>query len=362
MYAPQRRPARRQPTNLLLFTGLNALRLIGLGGLIAAAIFWWPVQNALSSNQTVALAYTAGLVLAPPALWSFVIPWSPGGMLLQRIQARTVGLYVVFGAAVFFTYYSFKLQSSWWLAQPGTVDSNLVYQQVMVGLLLYIIIPGLIWTPISPDEFETQVKQDQLVKRYEMQTKADIAILDATLLRAQQRAAVGFANLLPAEREELAGVMTGLITGMDDTLQRIAGNFNEAAETIYGQHGTDLFSAPPFASDFADMLDYISESISGMGQRELPPATGDTIPVGVPVPAPALPAGVRGESLRFPAEYQAARGQLRGVWSDADLAKIIGKDPRTARDRIKAWRAAGLVDRDQDGANSWYFTEREEGR
>lgn len=261
----------KQPQfNLLLFTGLNALRLIGLVGLIAAAIFWWPVQNELSTNRTVALAYTIGLVLAPPALWSFLFPWSPGGMLLFRIQQRTIGQVVVALAALYFSYYSYQLQTSWWTAQEVTRDSNMVTQQVIIGLLLYIVIPGLVWTPVDPDEFEKQVKQEQLVKRYDMQTKADIAIMDATFLRAQQRAAIGFANLLPAEREELAAVMKGLVTGMDTTLQRIAGNFNETAEAIYGQHGKDMFSAPPFADTFADMLNFVGDSILTMGEVERP--------------------------------------------------------------------------------------------
>lgn len=257
-----------KPVNLLMFTGLNALRLIGLVGLVAAAIFWWPVQSELSTNRTVAVAYTIGLVLAPPALWSFVIPWSPGGMLLFRIQQRTIGQLVVALAAVYFTCYSYQLQTSWWSAQPVTRDSNMITQQVLIGLLLYIVIPGLVWTPVDPEEFEKQVKQERLVKRYDMQTKADIAILDATLLRAQQRAAIGFANLLPAERQELAGVMSGLVTGMDTTLQRIAGNFNETAETIYGQHGKDMFSAPPFADTFADMLQFVSGAILTMDTAE----------------------------------------------------------------------------------------------
>jgi hypothetical protein len=262
MHAPHHR---KQQPNLLLFTGLNALRLIGLIGLVAAAIFWWPVQSDLSTNRPVALAYTIGLVLASPALWSFVIPWSQGGMLLQRIQRQTIGFWIVGAAAAFFAYYSWRLQTAWWSAQPVTAESGMVGQQVAIGLLLYIVIPGLIWTPVSSDEFEAQVTQDRLVKRYDIQTKADIAILDATLLRAQQRAAIGFANLMPAEQQELAGVMEGLITGMDTTLQRIAGNLNETAETIYGQHGKDLFSAPPFADDLAEMLDYISQSILKMG-------------------------------------------------------------------------------------------------
>jgi hypothetical protein len=173
-------------------------------------------------------------------------------------------------AALFFLYYSYQMLWSWWAAQPVVATTGMTMQQVTVGLLLYIVIPGLVWTPVSRDEFVTQVEQDQLVKRYEMQTKADIAILDAQLLRAQQLATVGWANLLGAEREELAGAVKGLVGGIDTTLQRIAGNLNEAATTVYGRHAGNTFSAPPLAEDLADILTYISGSITAREVREVP--------------------------------------------------------------------------------------------
>ena len=52
-----------------------------------SAVYWWGVQSTLiPDNRVVALAFTAILVLAPPSLVSFLIPWSPGGMLLQKVN------------------------------------------------------------------------------------------------------------------------------------------------------------------------------------------------------------------------------------------------------------------------------------
>ncbi|HEU5087560.1 MAG TPA: hypothetical protein VFT99_08950, partial [Roseiflexaceae bacterium] len=200
--------------------------------------------------------YTAILVLAPPSLVSFLIPWSPAGMLLQKVNLRTIGYAVVIGCAVYLLYYSWYIQTAWWAAQPVVADSNLVSQQMLIGLIGFIIIPALLWTPVSSDELVEQVRQAHLVKRYELQTQADIAILRATLLRAQQLALKGFANLTIREREELAGVMTGLMTSVDKTLR-------EVGETVRTVSGVAL----PFDGmlddneDIRGVLDYISDSL-----------------------------------------------------------------------------------------------------
>lgn len=371
---------RRKSTSPMLFTGLAALRLIGLGGLVASAVFWWPVQSELTPNRIVAGAYTAGLVLAPPALWSFVFPWSPGGMLLFKIQRRTVGLWIVFAAALYFLYYSYQLQWSWWSAQPVTAASGMVGQQVCIGLLLYIVIPGLVWTPISRDEFVSQVEQEQLVKRYELQTKADIAIQDARLLRAQQLTAIGLSNLMAHEREELATYMDDLISDMDTTLQRIAGNANEAAEVVYGRYARSPFSAPPLAEDLADILKYIGSSIREVGPAALPApvrsavdptaersaalrtiersaavlphqegsrttAPGDR--TGRPVAGDRTTSGPLADQQtteRPHAEaFRVAVNYLTGAWSRADLEGTLSISKTQASDYIRDWIRAGLV-------------------
>lgn len=238
---------------------LVALAAVGMG---ASAVYWWGVQSTLiPDNRLIAAAFTAILVLAPPSLVSFLIPWSPGGMLLQKVNARTYGYAAVIACSLYLLYYSFQLQWSYWAAQPVVAESGLVYQQVFIGLIGFIIIPALLWTPVSSDELVEQVRQAHLVKRYELQTQADIAILRATLLRAQEKALIGFANLTVDEREELAAVMRSLVGGIDKTLREVG----QTVKTVSG-------CALPFDSmlednqDMRDVLDYISESLE---RREL---------------------------------------------------------------------------------------------
>jgi hypothetical protein len=228
-----------------------------------SAAYWWGVQSALTDNTIVAIAYTAILVLAPPSLVSFLIPWSPAGMLLQKVNMRTIGYPIVIGCALYLLYYSYHIQISWWSAQPVVFDANLVNQQMLIGLIGFIIIPALLWTPVSSDELVEQVRQAHLVKRYELQTQADIAILRATLLRAQQLALKGFANLTIGERQELAGAMNGLMLSVDRTLREVG----DTVRTVSGV-------AMPFDGmlddneDIRGVLDYISDSLTNTELNE----------------------------------------------------------------------------------------------
>lgn len=238
-------------------TSKQILAILALCCMGVSALFWWGVQSTLiPDNKVVAAAFTAILVLAPPSLVSFLIPWSPAGMLLQKVNARTWGYGAVIACSFYLLYYSFQLQWNYWAAQRVVAESGLVYQQVFVGIIGFVIIPALLWTPVSSDELVEQVRQAHLVKRYELQTQADIAILRSTLLRAQEKALVGFANLTINEREELANVMRSLVTGIDHTLREVG----QTVKTVSGV-------AMPFDGmlddneDLRDILEYIGESL-----------------------------------------------------------------------------------------------------
>lgn len=238
------------------FTSKTVLTIIAVVAMCCSAVYWWGVQSQLTGNAPMAFAFTAILVLAPPVLVSFLIPWSPGGMLLQKINAKTWGYGVVILCAIFLIYYSFEIQYSWWAAQPVVADTGLILQQVMVGIIGFIVIPALLWTPVTSEELVEQVRQAHLVKRYELQAQADIAILRNTMLRAQEKALVGFANLTADEREELAATMRGLVTGIDRTLKEIG----QSVKTV--SDATIPFNSLEDNEDIRDYLDYIHESLT----------------------------------------------------------------------------------------------------
>jgi hypothetical protein len=243
-------------------TSKAVLLVLAIVSMAASAIYWWGVQSQLTTSRPIALAFTAILVLAPPTLISFLIPWSPAGMLLRKVNAQTYGHAVVVFASIYLVYYSFQLQYSWWAAQQATAESGLIWQQVGIGLIGFILIPALLWAPVSSEELTAQVEQAHIVKRYELQSQADIAILRSTLLRAQEKALIGFANLTVDEREELAGVMMSLVGGIDKTLR-------EVGQSVEKVSGVSL----PFSGmlddndDIRDVLDYIGQSLTGSTLR-----------------------------------------------------------------------------------------------
>ncbi|HYF63783.1 MAG TPA: hypothetical protein VD886_13265 [Herpetosiphonaceae bacterium] len=238
------------------FTAKTLLMILAIFAMVGSAVYWWGIQNQLTPNKVVAAAFTLIMVLAPPSLVSFLIPWSPAGMLLQKINARTIGYMVIVACAMVLVYYSFSIQYQWWLSQPVVADSGIVLQQVLVGLIGFIFIPALLWTPVSSDELVEQIRQAHLVRRYELQTQADIAILRNTLLRAQEKALIGFANLTVQEKEELASVMRGLVRGIDTTMKELASSVKTVSGTI------TPFSSLEDNEDIKGYLDYVADSLT----------------------------------------------------------------------------------------------------
>src|ERR687893_1580048 len=117
------------------FTAKTGLAILAVIAMVGSAAYWWGVQRALTGNTIVAMAFTAILVLAPPSLVSFLIPWSPAGMLLQKINARTWGYTVILVCAMFLLYYSFDIHYAWWAAQDVVRESGYVLPQVLVGII-----------------------------------------------------------------------------------------------------------------------------------------------------------------------------------------------------------------------------------
>src|SRR3712207_6640465 len=276
----------------LLVAPKAGLAILVRGAMLGSVPFSWRGQSQLISNTIVAMAFTAIMVLAPPTLVSFLIPWSPAGMLLQKINARTSGYTVITVAALSLLYYSYDIQYAWWAAQPVVAESGYVLPQVLVGIIGFVIIPALLWTPVTSDELVEQVRQAHLVKRYELQTQADIAILRNTLLRAQEKALIGFANLTVQEREELASVMRGLVRGIDGTMKEIA----TSVKSVSG--ATVPFSSLEDNDQIKGYLDYISEALTDTSLLPNSGRNSERLTASQPSSVPARPTQSYAEERR----------------------------------------------------------------
>lgn len=251
---------------MIRMTAKATLFLLSLVALLGSAAYWWGVQRQLTDNLVVAGAFTVVLVLAAPSLMAFAIPWTPAGMLFQRITAKTWGYGVILASAFFLVYYSFDVQYSWWLAQSG-VGQQMVFQQVGVGIIGFILIPALLWSSVSPDELAAQIRQERLVKRHEMQTQADLAILRIMLLRAQRHALTGLLQLTAAEKTELTDMLVALDHGIDSTLAAIGESAAILSDTTMGfeQYTHD-------GEDIRRYLGYVGDTLlSLVGQDADPP-------------------------------------------------------------------------------------------
>lgn len=229
------------------------LEVLTLLMLSAALAFNWSVQHELTANMVVSITMTTILTAAPPLLVSFLIPWTPGGMLLQRINAGTWGFAAVVLCAGFFVYYAFELQWSWWAAQPIVEETDLVWQQVLAGMIGFIVIPALMWSSVSNDDLAEQARQAHLVKRYEMQAKADMAILRNTVQRAERLAMNGLANLTANQQHELAFIIHGIHQGMENHLQAIS----QDIQWLSGS--AELYDFVDGNEDYRGYLDMLAE-------------------------------------------------------------------------------------------------------
>ena len=363
-------------------TARNALEVLAIVFLLASFAFWsvayWqllapPALLSLQSVQVVVLALVFSL--AAPVLWTALIPTTPAGQLLQKTQTRTAGFAVTVGAAIYLSYVAVRLLLQWLNNQPGVAENDLARFLAVALAIAFILVPALAWTQVAPDRWLAQIQQAHQAKRLELLQSGELALIRVKLLRAKQLAAAGWANLSPREEREIVETQRALFLSIADSQRAIAGTLRDAI-------GFDADFGIMSDAQVNDAMDYVAQQLEAK-RIELPayaepdetitPITGawGSLVAAAPAtprpaPAAAAPAGLPRQSAavsrsqpQFAAEYDAARGQLAGVWSTADLGRVIGKSPRSALERVYAWERQGLVSREADGKGSYYFTEGE---
>lgn len=87
-----------------------------------------------------------------------------------------------------------------------------------------MVIPALAWVQVTPERWLAEIQQAHLVKKAELEQRGELAIIKARLLWAEQKAAVGYARLLPAEQKEVRDTLKGLLMGSWASLIRKEGS------------------------------------------------------------------------------------------------------------------------------------------
>ncbi|HWP87699.1 MAG TPA: hypothetical protein VNM70_07455 [Burkholderiales bacterium] len=335
----------------------SALDVIALIFLCCGFAFWavafWqllapPALLSLLTIQACVLALVYSL--AAPLLLSMLVPTTPAGQLLQKTQWRTIGFPVIIAGALYLTYQAGYMLEAWLSAQPAIADAGMARSLAISMTIALIVIPALSWVQLTPERWLAQIQQAHAVKKLELQQRGELAIVKASLLRAERLAIKGWANLLPLEQEEVFSTMRGLLMSSSDVQRDIVRTLDLSAELE-----REIMSDQVIA----DRLDHVARALDVL--PEIAPAADraahqDAAPVSPAAPPPPRPAASHSESQRYAVEYDTASQMLHGVWSVHALGDVLGMAERTARDRLNAWIAHGLV-APSDTKGKFYFTE-----
>lgn len=343
-----------------------ALIFLGCGFAFWGVAFWQlldpPALLSLLSIQAAVLALAFSL--AAPLLLSMLVPTTPAGQLLQKTQWATIGFYVILAAAIYLVYQAEQLIELWLLAQPAVAEAQFESRLAIVLVIAFVIVPALAWVQLTPERWAAAVQQAHQVKKLEMQQRGELAIIKASILSAERKALVGWANLLPLEREEVFTTMRGLLMASSDVQRDIVRTMGLGAELERDIMGDQQIAQQlEYVAQQIDVLPDIAPSRASQTAEGSPQSSTPVLPPPRPATAgnaaPPQSAAVSGSQPQYAEEYRAAIQRLSGVWSSSDLGEVIGKSPRAALDRIYAWIHAGLVQRGVDGKGAYYFTESE---
>lgn len=328
------------------------IALVCLGSSIA---FWltlhiaWLAPAQVLSMQTV-VAIVMGLIysLVTPLLWSAMAPSTPAGMMLQRTQTRTWGFVVMVGACIFLTWHGWRLIWSWWMAQATVRNTGEATSLAISCIIGFVLIPALAWTATTPEKWMAAVQQAHQVKKLEMQQRSELAIIKASLMRAETLAAIGWANLLPKEKEEVLGTVRGLLMGSADSMRAVVRTLELSA---------DLERSIMSDDEIADQLDYVAQRIDIIpAPRESTIRNVETeqnAAIAAPmahvntrsqssIPREAQPDTDRQSRAESDSVYEAIAHALPDVFTAVDVStRMQWTDKRSAQRVIREWITDG---------------------
>jgi hypothetical protein len=293
----------------------SALDVIALIFLVAGFAFWavafWqlltpPALLSLLSIQAAVLALAFSL--AAPLLLSMLVPTTPAGQLLQKTQWATVGFYVILAAAIFMTFQAEQLIESWLYAQPAIAESGFERRLAIVLVIAFVVIPALAWVQLTPERWLQQIQQAHAVKKLEMQQRGELAIVKASILSAERKALLGWANLLPLEQQEVLHTIRGLIMASAIPSATLCARWAWAPS----------WSAILWTMRDRDQLDYVAQRLDVLPDVRPPthpprPATRARSRARRPAPRPRSPAPpLRGSPPRRSQRQSAAVSAIRG--------------------------------------------------
>jgi len=123
--------------------------------------------------------------------------------------------------------------------------------------VLFIIIPGLLWSPVMAGELREIIRQEHLVQQYKIQAHGQLQLMRTAMLQTNLKMLKGFTNMLPEDKEEIASFASGLVRGIESTLREISGDLRAAAGVSAAFHESLTDN-----HDIQDLLYHLADAIT----------------------------------------------------------------------------------------------------
>ncbi len=355
-------------------TAMSVLDYVALFCLGASFLFWSvlyftliaPPLPQIAPQTFVALALTVMSTVISPALWSILVPTTPAGQLLQKTQFGTVGFWVILGAALYLTWYANQWIGLYWFNQAIIHENNLDGTLTIFCLIGFVLVPSLAWTVVTPERWLLQIHQAREVRKIERMMQLEDLSYKAMIARTRAILNAELAGSAVSRIPELAGLLMASEKLTHQALYQVAQGYSAMynAELRLG-----LESEPEIEERYRSTVNYLVQAHNETPELPLAPLAvleqSDTIPKADHAAGQRAVVAVGDQSplsgLSTPARqnYIAARNVLGdGAWMRRDLETALSCQHSEASERIREWKAAGLVVDVSDPKWHYRFTER----
>ena len=215
-------------------TGQQVLGLLSLA-FVGAFVWWWyqawaslmhpPTVASAAGVFTVSLAVVYGVAL--PLLWSMLLPNSPTGHYLQQQTWAQPGQIAVMIAAVVLSVFGGEAMYTWLyinlaVSSPEVLGTWVFWAMLLGAYIGAVFVPSMQLAYQTPAQQMLIIQQAHEIKKLRKLHEGEIAVIEARMIRAALLAGMRWADMLPADREEVYATMKGLFMGIADAQRRIA--------------------------------------------------------------------------------------------------------------------------------------------
>ncbi len=335
-------------------TATSVLDRIAFFCLGASFLFWGvlyftliaPPLPRIAAQTFVALALTVMSTLIIPLFWSILVPTSPAGQLLQKTQWATIGFWVILGAALYLTKYAYAWIALWWTNQTSVHENGLDETVSIFCLIGFVLVPSLAWTVVTPERWLLQIHQAREVRKIERMMQLEDLSYKAMIARTRVILNAELAGSAVSRIPELTGLLMASEKLTNQALYQVAQGY---AAMYNAELKLGLETDPELEERYRSTVNALVQAHNERPEL-VPPATA--LKSGkVVLPSEVKASIAAGESpalssLSAPARqnYIAGRNALGdGAWMRRDVERALSCQHGEASERIREWRAAGLV-------------------